>query len=78
PTYTTCGYFGVSFRKFILASMTATVFWTSGLFAVSMKVGDVLMEYFGEWRWAGIVVMIIALAVAGRFASRLWKDAHQE
>lgn len=78
PTYTTCGYLRVSFRKFILASMTATVFWTSGLFAVSMKVGDVLMEYFGEWRWAGIVVMIIAVAVAGRFASRLWKDAHQE
>jgi membrane protein DedA with SNARE-associated domain len=78
PTYTTCGYLGVSFRKFILASMTATMFWTSGLFALSMKIGDELMAHLGVWRWAGVGGMIAFLLVAGRFASWLWKDAHQE
>ncbi|HSU05467.1 MAG TPA: VTT domain-containing protein [Acetobacteraceae bacterium] len=78
PTYTTCGYLGASFRKFILASMTATVFWTSGLFVVSMRIGDFLMAHFGVWRWAGIIGMIVFMLVAGRFASRLWKDVHQE
>jgi len=78
PTYTTCGYLGVSFRKFILASMTATMFWTSGLFVLSMKIGDELMAHFGVWRWAGVGGMIIFLLVAGRFATWLWKEAHQE
>jgi membrane protein DedA with SNARE-associated domain len=78
PTYTTCGYLGASFRKFILASMTATMFWTSGLFVLSMKIGDELMAHFGVWRWAGVGGMIVFLIVAGRFATWLWKDAHQE
>ena len=78
PTYTTCGYLGASFRKFILASMSATVFWTSGLFALSMRIGDVLIAHFGVWRWAGIIGIIVFLGVAGQFASQFWKDAHQE
>jgi membrane protein DedA with SNARE-associated domain len=78
PTYTTCGYLGISFRKFILASMAATTIWTSGLFVVSMKIGDELMAHFGVWRWAGVAAMVIFVIVAGRFASWLWKDAQQE
>jgi membrane protein DedA with SNARE-associated domain len=78
PTYTACGYLGASFRKFILASMAATTIWTSGLFVVSMKIGDVLMAHFGVWRWAGAAVMIGFVMVAGRFVARLWKDARQE
>ncbi len=78
PVYTTCGYLGASFRKFILASMTATAIWTSGLFVISMKIGDELMAHFGIWRWAGAGAMILFLALAGRFATWLWKDAHQE
>jgi membrane protein DedA with SNARE-associated domain len=78
PTYTTCGYLGASFRQFVLASMIATLFWTSGLFALSLKVGDFLMAHFGAWRWAGVVGLIVAMVVAGRFATRILKDAHQE
>ena len=74
PTYTTCGYLGVSFRKFILASMGATVVWTSGLFLVSMKVGDFILAHFGVWRWAGVFGMIVFMIVAGRLASRIWKE----
>ncbi len=78
PTYTTCGYLGVSFRKFITASMTATVVWTSGLFLVSMKVGDFLIAHFGVWRWAGFVGMIVFMVLAGRLAARLWKETPDE
>lgn len=78
PTYTTCGFFRASFRAFILASMTATVVWTSGLFAIAMKVGDVLMAHFGVWRWGGLVGMIVFVLVAGRVATRLLKDARLE
>jgi len=74
PTYTTCGYLGASFRKFITASMTATVVWTSGLFLISMKIGDFLLAHFGVWRWGGVLGMIVFIILAGRFAPRLWQD----
>lgn len=78
PTYTTCGYLGASFWKFILASATATTIWTSGLFAVSLKIGDVLMAHFGVWRWGGVAGMVIAMLLMGRFAGRFWKEIPQE
>lgn len=71
PTYTTCGYLGANLRQFTLATMTATLFWTSGLFALSMKIGGFLMDHFGVWRWAGAVGLIIFLIVAGRVAGRV-------
>lgn len=78
PTYTTCGFLGANFRKFVLASMMATVVWTSGLFALSMRVGDVLIAHFGAWRWAGAAGMVVFLLVAGRAATWLWKEARSE
>lgn len=75
PTYTTCGYLGVSFRKFMLGTMSATAIWTSGLFLVSMKIGDVLIAHFGVWRWAGVGAMVVFMVLAGRLASRIWNEA---
>ena len=71
PTYTTCGYLGASLRQFTLATMIATLFWTSGLFALSMRAGSFLMAHYGVWRWAGAVGLVVALVVAGRLATVL-------
>lgn len=71
PTYTTCGYLGASLRQFTLATMTATLIWTSGLFAVSTRVGQVLMDHFGIWRWAGALGLIVVLVLVNTVARRL-------
>ncbi|MEO8715464.1 MAG: VTT domain-containing protein [Acetobacteraceae bacterium] len=71
PTYTTCGYLGASLRQFTLATMVATLFWTSGLFAVSMRAGGFLMDHFGIWRWAGALALIVFMIFAGWFAGQL-------
>ncbi len=71
PTYTTCGYLGASLRQFTLATMTATLFWTSGLFAVSMRAGAFLLAHFGVWRWAGALGLIVFVVLAGWFARSL-------
>ncbi|HJS86102.1 MAG TPA: VTT domain-containing protein [Acetobacteraceae bacterium] len=71
PTYTTCGYLGANLRQFTLATMVATLFWTSGLFALSMRAGSFLMAHYGAWRWAGAVGLVVALVVAGRLATVL-------
>ncbi len=71
PSYTTCGYLGASLRQFTLATMIATLFWTSGLFALSMRAGDFLLAHFGAWRWADAVGLVVFMVLAGWFARRL-------
>lgn len=78
PVYTTCGFVHASFRSFILASMTATAFWTSGLFFLSMKVGSFLMEHFGVWRWAGYAGMVAVILLGTRFVAHLWRSLPPE
>jgi hypothetical protein len=58
--------------------MSATLVWTLGLFAVSMKIGGILMAHFGIWRWAGIAGTLVCVLIAGRLATRLWKNRHPE
>jgi len=71
PTYTTCGYLRADLRQFALATALATTVWTSGLFLVSLRIGDVLMAHFGIWRWAGAAGMVVFMLVAGRLAHRV-------
>jgi membrane protein DedA with SNARE-associated domain len=66
PTYTTCGFVGADLGKFTLAAIAATACWTSLLFAVSLKLGQFLMDHLGVWRWAGAAGFVVFLILAGR------------
>jgi membrane protein DedA with SNARE-associated domain len=72
PTYTTCGFVGANLRQFATAVVMATLCWTSLLFGVSLRIGQVLIDHFGAWRWAGAVGFAVFVVLAGRLtASRL-------
>lgn len=71
PTYTACGFLHASLRRFALAAIVATLIWTSLLFGVSLKVGALLMQYLGAWRWAGAIGFAVVLILLGRAAARL-------
>lgn len=66
PTYTTCGLVGADLKRFALAAIVATLCWTSLLFAVSMRIGEFLMDHFGVWRWAGAAGFVVFIILAGR------------
>jgi membrane protein DedA with SNARE-associated domain len=68
PTYTTCGFVGADLRQFTLAAIAATACWTTMLFAVSLKVGQFLMDHLGAWRWAGAAGFVAFIILAGRAA----------
>jgi membrane protein DedA with SNARE-associated domain len=72
PTYTTLGFLHAPFAKFALAAGGATLVWTSGLFYISLRVGALMMQYLGVWRWAGLGIFLIALVIVGRVATRLY------
>ena len=70
PSYTTCGFLGVNLRQFVAAAIVATLCWTSLLFGVSMKVGQILIDHFGAWRWAGAAGFVLCVIIGGRLAAR--------
>ena len=71
PTYTACGFLGAGWRRFALAAVVATLIWTSLLFGVSLKIGALLMEYLGPWRWAGGIGFALVIILLGRTAARM-------
>ncbi len=71
PTYTACGFLHASLRQFALAAIVATLIWTSLLFGVSLKVGALLMQYLGAWRWVGAIGFAVVMILIGRAAARL-------
>jgi membrane protein DedA with SNARE-associated domain len=77
PTYTTCGFVGANLRQFTLAAIAATACWTSLLFAVSLKLGQFLMDHLGAWRWAGAAGFVLFIIVAGRTVAAGLQDARR-
>lgn len=71
PTYTACGFLHADLGRFALAAVVATLIWTSMLFGVSMKVGAILMDNLGVWRWAGAAGFAALVILAGRTAARM-------
>ncbi|MDE3027061.1 MAG: VTT domain-containing protein [Paracoccaceae bacterium] len=62
PTYTACGFLGVSFLRFAFAVIVATLVWTTFLFTVALWAGSVIMTHFGAWRWPiGIALAVVVL-----------------
>jgi membrane protein DedA with SNARE-associated domain len=77
PTYTTCGFVGANLRQFALAVVIATICWTSLLFGVSLRIGQVLIDHFGAWRWAGAAGLAIFVILAGRLTASTVQSKRQ-
>ncbi len=75
PTYIACGFLRASFPQFALAAVIATSIWTSLLFFVSMRVGRLLMEHFGAWRWAGAIGFAVVIVALGRIFAHFQDEA---
>ncbi|MBB3881310.1 DedA family protein [Acetobacter oeni] len=71
PIYTASGFFGAGFRVFILATAIATLIWTTALFALSLRLGQVLLDSLGAWRWVGIVGFVMSIILVGRHVARM-------
>lgn len=69
PTYTTCGFVGADLRQFAFAVVVATVCWTTLLFGVSLRIGQVLIDHLGAWRWLGAAGFAVFVILAGRLTA---------
>lgn len=74
PLYTACGFFNAGLRTFTLATLAATLIWTSALFALSLHIGGYLLAHLGAWRWAGILGFVLVIIIMGRIVARMQKQ----
>lgn len=74
PLYTACGFFNAGLRTFTLATLAATLIWTTALFALSLRVGNFLLTHLGAWRWVGILGFVLVILIMGRLAARMQKQ----
>ncbi|MCG4271864.1 DedA family protein [Acetobacter senegalensis] len=74
PLYTACGFFNAGLRTFTLATLAATLIWTSALFALSLHIGGYLLAHLGAWRWAGILGFVLVFIIMGRIVARMQKQ----
>ena len=77
PTYTTCGFVGADLRQFACAVVIATVCWTSLLFGASLRLGQVLIDHFGAWRWAGAAGFAVFVILVGRLTASTMQSKRQ-
>ena len=70
PTYSACGFLGLSFRRFALAVVLGTLVWTALLFAISLTAGSLIMNYLGPWRWPVGVGLILLIVWGGNWIAR--------
>ena len=71
PTYTACGFLGLSFSRFAFAVVCGTLAWTTLLFVAALLAGGLIMRYLGTWRWpAGLALALLVLVVGHLLARR--------
>jgi membrane protein DedA with SNARE-associated domain len=76
PTYLTCGFLRASPGQFASAAVIATLCWTSLLFGISLKIGQLLIQHFGAWRWAGAAGFAAFVVVGVRLAATKLKSGN--
>ena len=66
PTYLACGFFSVSFPRFAVPVVGATIVWSTLLFACSYYFGVYTLSFLGVWRWPIALAGVGLLYFVGR------------
>jgi membrane protein DedA with SNARE-associated domain len=66
PTYTACGFLGVSFERFVASVIIGTIVWTTMLFTASLGIGMAIEDWLGKLRWPIGIAMAILFVLIGR------------
>lgn len=70
PTYVGAGIFQASPVRFVGAALAASLVWTLLLLSATVKLGEAVLPMLGEFRWPVVTVLVLALIVVQRRASK--------
>ena len=71
PIYIGCGFFGLSFRRFAISVMCASVVWSPLVFTCAYFYGVYTLNWFGLLRWPIALALVFITGVAAR---TYWKN----
>lgn len=75
PTYLACGFFSVSFPRFAIPVVGATIVWSLFLFTCAYYFGVYTLTVLGFWRWPIALGLIVLLSLVGRVR---WNQAMRD
>lgn len=77
PIFVASGFLGVGFRRFALINGLIAAVYILVLFFGVFGLNLVLFDWLGNWAWAVVALLLVAVVAAGRSAARryLGKDA---
>jgi membrane protein DedA with SNARE-associated domain len=70
-TYSTVGFFQLSFIKFFSAVLLASALWTTLLFGLINLYGMQVVDNLGPWRWILVAIVIALIFIVPRVLFRL-------
>jgi membrane protein DedA with SNARE-associated domain len=70
PTFTACGFMGVPFRKFIVATSLAGTIYAAAFLTILLKVGKSFVPSLGRWAWVVVVMTGLVIITYRFFAQR--------
>lgn len=69
PTFLTCGFLSVPFRRFALGVVATTVVYVPIMLLVVLAIGDDVIAKAGPWGWG---ILLAGLVGVGMLRKRLW------
>ncbi|MGE5505263.1 MAG: hypothetical protein ACM31L_12635 [Actinomycetota bacterium] len=66
PTFLTCGFLALPFRRFAVGVIGSAVVYVPAMLALVLAVGGEALGRFGVWGWGGAAALVWALAMLRR------------
>lgn len=70
PVFVASGFLGVGFRRFAAINGAIALVYVVVLFFGALGLNVVLLDWLGNWAWAVVGVLLLALILGGRWAAR--------
>lgn len=73
PTFLTCGFLSVPFRRFALGVIGTAVIYVPIMLLAVLAVGEDVIEKVGPWGWGAVLLGLVAI---GGLRKRFWPGRH--
>lgn len=69
PTFLTCGFLSVPFRRFAMGVVSTAVIYVPLMLLAVLAIGDDVIERLGMWGWGALLLVMVAI---GAVRKRIW------
>ncbi len=75
PIFGACGFFALSFSRFVITAICVALVWAPLVFTCAYYYGLYTLDWLGLWRWPVALILVLTLIFTGQ---RYWKNITQD